>query len=45
MKDSSESIILSSKKPILIESYRDKEVYKNIFQDFLKKQYQTLVKK
>ena len=38
IKDSFENILISSKrKPKLIESDRGKEVYKNIFQDFLNK--------
>ena len=38
IKDSFENILISSKrKPDLIESDRDKEVYNNIFQDFLNK--------
>ena len=38
MKDSFENILISSKrKPNLIESDRGKEVYNNIFQDFLNK--------
>ena len=43
IKVSFENIIISSKrKPSLIESDRGKEFYNNIFQDLLKKQYQTL---
>ena len=43
VKDSFEKILIKSKrKPNLIESDRGKEFYNNIFQDFLKKQYQTL---
>ena len=39
IKDSFENIIISSKrKPGLIESDRGKELYINIFQNFLKKQ-------
>ena len=46
IKDSSESIIISSKrKPNLIESDRGKEFYNNISQDFLKKQYQSFFEK
>ena len=46
IKDSFENILISSKRsPNLIESDRGKEFYNNIFQDFLKKQYQTLFKK
>ena len=43
IKDSFGSILIKSKrKPNLIKSDRGKEFYNNIFQDFLKKQYQTL---
>ena len=43
IKDSFEKTLKSSKRsPNLIESDRSKEFYNNIFQDFLKKQYQTL---
>ena len=43
IKDSFETILVSSKrKPDLIESDRGREFYINIFQDFLKKQYQKL---
>ena len=43
IKDSFENFLLSSKRrPNLIESDRGKKFYNNIFQDFLKKQYQTL---
>ena len=42
IKDSFENILISSKrKPNLIESDRGRKFYNNIFQDFLKKQYQT----
>ena len=38
IKDSFENILITSKrKPNLIESYRGKEFYNNIFQDFLNK--------
>ena len=41
-KDSREKIIINSKrKPNPIETDRGKEFYNNIFQDFLKKQYQN----
>ena len=38
IKDSFENILMNSKrKPILIESDRGKEIYNNLFQDFLNK--------
>ena len=43
IKDFFENVLTSSKRsPILIESDRGKEFYNNFFQDFLKKQYQSL---
>ena len=46
IKDSFKKILLSSKiKPGLFETDRAKEFYNNMFQDLLKKQYQTLFKK
>ena len=46
IKNFFENILISSKrKPSLIETDRGKEFYNNIFQDFLKKQYQTSFKK
>ena len=46
IKDTLESILKRSKrKPGLTESDRGKEFYNNIFQDFLKKQYQNLFEK
>ena len=37
IKDSFENILIDSKKTNIIESYRGKEFYNNIFQDFLNK--------
>ena len=38
-------LISSKRKPHFNESVRGKDIYNNIFQDFLKKQYQTLFQK
>ena len=46
IKDSFENILINSKRsPNLIETDRGREFYNNIFQDSLKKQYQTLFTK